>query len=190
MRNRKKGTEVYEESRKKSWENLLALSVEMTGMAMAEHRVWSFDGGQSTISSGLHLSLSWMAAAKKADFFSGLWNSCHEQWAISISLSAVLPGTSACLGSLICSVCMKGEMFLLHMEEVALYVRSWMVACYSVLALESRGCFWDWERKLGPVVYRYHCTLIAVECVYYKNICPMEISQTISYHSYFQVHNK
>lgn len=39
MRNRKKGTEVDEESREKSWGNQLAVSIETRGVAMAEHRV-------------------------------------------------------------------------------------------------------------------------------------------------------
>lgn len=129
--------------------------------AMTEHRVWRFYGGWRTISSGPHLSASpgWQQQRKLM-----FWSSCGEQWAISSSLSAV-----CCLGHLPAWVwgllCLHEvrDIFASHWNStVALCVRSWAVACYPALALENRGCFWDWEGKLGSVVFWCHCHLVTV----------------------------
>lgn len=83
-----------------------------------------------------------------------------------------------CLGSALFSWSERYFCFTLVQYGCFFYTRSWVVACYAVLALESRDCCWGWEEKLVSVVFSCHWNLIAVgACWYYdKNICPIVIS--------------
>lgn len=155
------------ESRKKSWGNQLAVSIEARGMAMAGHGVWSFYGGQSTISSGLHLSASPAQQQKKRKLVSFFQAS-------GIALVSSEPDPAHSQQCAAWDICLLGVLGLLCLPKVrdivashwnstvALDGRSWAVACYPVSALESRGCFWDWEGKLSSVVPWCHCNLVAV----------------------------
>lgn len=148
-RNRRKGTEMDEELREKSWGNHLAVLVATRGMAMAEHRVWSFYGGRSTKQRCSPFSLSWVAAAKQTEF-SGLWNSYREQWAIPSSSSPAV----SCPRHLpalpvpwVCSVFLKWEVFLLHIGTVQLLF-TWDPGWWPVTLS------WHWKAEIAVGVER------------------------------------